>query len=369
MKLTLESVRGRVAVGLKCDGRVVGELSAFDVDTGALTPRCARALRSLSRSTGLDLTPYVVHFAKLPEELRGTGVGTAMYLAAAEGAARLQGALVQHACFYDPELENTQGTTSELARHVWKGARFRHRTRVHGGAVAYMPQAHWGAADAMLEFGQIEVAASIGAQVNPTRTEFGPALRHVMRANEAYTIIDSFPAIRGTDWMSGSCMVLAVALKRWYPGFRYVGIASGAQVYHVLVACGKLYYDAEGSSTKKQLTKRWRTENHLKDARVLWLDTPIIRPQGSTGGRAIECPAAAVLAVEEYIRRALGSPHRWNFPAVEYGVAENPHRLSGATAYCADRQGARVCYIETDEGRPVNAVQVRQLVMRERYAA
>lgn len=316
------AVPGLVAVDLRRNGKVVGELSAYEVSIEALRRDCREALRSLSRSVGRPLVPYVVFYSRIPEALRGTGVGTAMYLAAVEGASRLSGALIQHVCFFDPEDAEQRGATSALARNVWRGGRFRRRARVHGGSVAYMPPLHWGSSGELLRFGQMETGNDTGSRhPNPTPKALGAALRRVMAKDEAYAIIDRYPEIRGTTWLSGSCMVLAVALRQWYPGFRYAGIAQGTLVHHVLVAHDGLYFDADGASTKTELRKRWREVEGLRGARVLWLDTPIVGEIRDQNGQTIACAPGAVADVRDYLTRELGEPPRWGL------VARNPPTL------------------------------------------
>lgn len=154
LDIVLEAVHGRVLVDLRCDGKSMGEISAYDVVSGALRGDCHKQFNRARRHTRLPLVAYVVFWSQLSPKLRGTGIGTALYLAAAEGASRIGGALVQHACFFD---EGEPGSTSELARNVWESARFREQVVLFGNVVAYMPQSHWGAARQMLHFGQLDV--------------------------------------------------------------------------------------------------------------------------------------------------------------------------------------------------------------------
>lgn len=157
LTLSLEAVRGRVWVILYCGDKNVGEMSAFDVAPQTLASSCRESLQRLSKRVGFPLDAYVVHYARIPPRFHGMGIGTAMYLAAAEGASRLNGALVQHRCFHDDEEERVRGTTSAMARRVWRGNRFRDHTEMSGGAVAYMPEDFWGTGATMLQFGQVEV--------------------------------------------------------------------------------------------------------------------------------------------------------------------------------------------------------------------
>lgn len=154
LDIVLEAVFGRVLVDLRCDGKSLGELSAYHITRDTLSRRCRRGLAHARRHAGLPLEIYVVFWSKLAVRLRGTGLGTALYVAAAEGASRLGGVLVQNACYDDAEK---QGETSDLARNVWASARFREHVLVFGDTVGYMPQHRWGAAQSMLRYGQLDV--------------------------------------------------------------------------------------------------------------------------------------------------------------------------------------------------------------------
>jgi hypothetical protein len=164
LDLALEAVRGQIAIDLLCDGKSVGEVTAYDVEAVTLRAPCRRALKRVNRAVGLDLTPYVVFYSKIPPNLRGTGVGTALYLAAAEAASRLGGALLQHACFYS---EEDVGTTSIAAQGVWEGGRFGRLARVSAGRVAYLPPDRYGCGEGMLGFGQMEFGAGPRRNNNP----------------------------------------------------------------------------------------------------------------------------------------------------------------------------------------------------------
>ncbi len=365
LDLVVDAVRGTVSVELTSNGTVVGEVTAYDVDVSTLTPSCRRALRSVQRVSGFSLTPYVVFVAKIPAPLQGSGIGTAMYLAAAEGAARLGGALIQHACFFDPEDGGHRGVTSQLAAQVWRGGRFQEHARVHGGRVAFMPSSRWGAGRSMVQFGQLEVLVNDNSRrKNPCHGEFGRALKEAVETPAAERVVDRHKGIAGTTWTTGSCMVLALALKRWFPPFRVVGVAWHGEVHHVLVECNGLYFDSDGVSTRHQMTGRWR--EHEKEARVIWLDTPAVKHTEITNNSpAIPSPPEAVAEVFAFIERKLGSPADWGLTECR---SENPgYRLSGASASCYETNDARVCMIDTDDGRPVNVVQLRQLLLEEAF--
>lgn len=374
LELTIDAVPGSVAVTLFDEGKILGEVTAYDVEPATLSPPCRRALGSLRRLSNLSLAPYVVFYSRLHERLRGTGAGTAMYLAAAEGAARLHGALVQHACFFDPDEGGRRGSTSRLAQQVWGGGRFRTKSRVYGGRVAFMPAGGWGSGKAMVRFGQLEVLVDDGRrEPNPTPREFGRSLSQALEGDDAKKIIERHPGIQGTGWTSGSCMVLALALKRWFSPFRVAGVAWHGQVHHVLVECGGLYFDSDGASTRTELTHRWR--EHEPEARVIWLEAPNVKyteivppPKGGRAAPAIPSPPAAVAELHEYVQGRFGSPISWGLAACGRRRRPNPlHRLSGADAFCS--ADGEVCFIDTDDGRPVDAVQVRQLVLEEGFNA
>lgn len=154
LDLVLEAVFGRVLVDLRCDGKTLGELNAYHITRDTLARGCRKDLARATRHVGLPLEVYVVFWSRLNKRLRGAGLGTALYLAAAEGASRLGGVLVQNACYDDTEQH---GDTSDLARNVWMSNRFREHVVVFGDAVGYLPQSRWGAAQSMLRFGQLDV--------------------------------------------------------------------------------------------------------------------------------------------------------------------------------------------------------------------
>lgn len=172
LDLVLDAVRGQISVDLLCDGEVVGEVTAYDAVPETLFAPCRKALATVSRAVGKDLTPYVVFYSRIPAHLRGTGVGTALYLAAAEGASSLGGALIQHACFYsqdesDKGTSSEKGTTSPAAKAVWAGARFRGIARVSRGRVAYLYPAEYGVGEEMLAFGQMQFGEGPPRNNNP----------------------------------------------------------------------------------------------------------------------------------------------------------------------------------------------------------
>lgn len=154
LDIVLEAVFGRVLVDLRCDGKSLGELNAYHVTRDTLARGCRGHLTRATRHVGLPLQAYAVFWSKLPVRLRGTGLGAVLYVAAAEGASRLGGVIVQNACYNDAD---SRGETSELARNVWASGRFREHVIVFGNAVGYMPQSRWGAAQSMLRYGQLDV--------------------------------------------------------------------------------------------------------------------------------------------------------------------------------------------------------------------
>jgi hypothetical protein len=324
-----------VHVDLLCNGKKAGELNAYDVDPVTLKRSCQRALRSVRKRTGLELIPYVVFRSSVPENLRGVGIGTAMYLAAAEGAARLGGALVQHACFADPEDLDAKGTTSLPASRVWKGVRFRQPTTMAGGTVAYLPEEHWGRAMRSLTFGQMRIGVAVPSphrpnppHMNPDPRRLGPALRWTLGTKPAYEIIDRYSQIRGTTWTSGSCAILALALHEWFPGFRYAAVEQDGIVHHVFVRYGKLYFDADGVSTRHQMEQRWRNMEGLPGALVMPLENSGDAVATATAEQEIPIVAEAVTDLLRLLMRELGPPGGWGFalpddnPAYQLLVAE-----------------------------------------------
>lgn len=372
-----DAARGRIHVTLLCGGKRVGELNAYDVDPITLKVRCRRALRAVEKTTGMDLVPYVVFRSAVPERLRGAGVGTAMYLAAAEGAARLGGALVQHACFSDPADRHSRGTTSLPAARVWRGARFRWPTVLSGGVVAYLPKTHWGRAVQALSFGQMRLGVPVPSPRIPNprmpannARRFGEALRRLLMSVDSYRIIDRYKAIHGTTWTSGSCAILALALHEWCPAFRYAAIAQDDLVHHVFARYQSFYFDADGTSTEQQMQRRWRTTEGLPRARLVRLEDGDIQDKADTAGRQIQIVPAAVTELTTFLRTSLGDPADWGFAAQ---CEENP---SPSSSDHSTIRGSRVLdggrmavyVIDIDSLGHVDPVQLGQLLVAESWA-
>jgi len=317
----IDAAHGRVHVALLCDGTKMGELNAYDVDEAALKRPCRRALERLRTRVGIELVPYVVFRSAVPAKLRGVGIGSAMYLAAAEGVSRLNGALVQHACFADPEDRNAHGTTSVPAARVWKGARFRGPAMMSGGTVAYLPPTVWGRAERALTFAQMRIGMPASPRhPNPTSSapdprQLGPALRETLFTPAALDILSRHAALRNTTWTSGSCAILAMALHDWYPGFSYAVVVQGNLVHHVLVRYGNLYFDADGVSTKPQLQARWRRYPDMSRARVVPIEDDVQACSTHSNEHIVIVPNA-IRDLSRYLSKSLGQPSSWGFPFI-----------------------------------------------------
>ena len=368
LSVRLESVRGRIHVELVCDGHKAGELNAYDVEPVTLLPECRASLRALGLRVGRKLTPYVVFRSRLRKDLRGSGVGSVMYVAATEAASQLDAALVQHSCFLDPHDLAGAGTTTDVARWVWEGARFGQHVLIEGGRIAYLPPEHWGRAAAMLRFGQIGYGAPKRNRTsNPHGgpVAFGEALQQALRGHEHLL---GTGRLRNKGWRSGGCAVLAVALREWFPGFRFAGIAEGRLVHHVLVEYGGFYFDSDGASTAAELVHRWRTKGRRPHAQLVSLEGD--GPPAAIRSTFCEIPIvrSSVDRTAAYLKARLGAPSTWGF------VRANPsYRLSGADTQCdyriVDGERTRVCVIDVDHSRPMDLVQVEQLLALEQWGA
>jgi hypothetical protein len=135
----------------------------------------------------------------------------------------------------------------------------------------------------------------------------GQALRQLLRSDESYALLDGDPVLAGTSWSEGGCGVLALALMRVL-GDHATLYAIHSSDYpniaqHFVVEYAGRFLDNNGSSTRIQLLKRFRTCHGGRGQQSLVRVTDMATAAAT--GR-VRCPAGLVDKVVAY----LGPPLR-----------------------------------------------------------
>jgi hypothetical protein len=98
----------------------------------------------------------------------------------------------------------------------------------------------------------------------------GATAKKYFKSNRSYKIIDSHPDLAGSTWTSGGCRVAAEALHQTLPGSRIHGVygQSSREAEHFVVEHQNHFLDADGASTARELTDRWKTQEGVKGAHL-----------------------------------------------------------------------------------------------------